>query len=190
MRKWQVLALVAFAAGAAAIGGTGSASGDVSPAPICVDRNDNQWPYRFDATSSRYVIDGTKGDDFIDCHDTFGLNLLIAAGGGNDVVFGSNPDPVQGGGGNDTINGGNGDDSLDGSLGNDELNGNAGVDSLSGWYGDDTLNGGPGGDGFLAGAGIDACYGGPGTDIDTSIYITNPDDPGATPCETWVPGPQ
>jgi Ca2+-binding RTX toxin-like protein len=187
MRKWQVLALVTCAVAAAAMVGAGPASGDVSAAPICVDGVGSQWAYHFDANTSRYVIDGTKGDDFIDCHDTFGLNLIIQGGGGNDVVAGSNPDGGQGG--NDTITGGNGDDSITGGLGNDAVYGNGGTDSLDGWFGDDTLNGGPGVDGFLAGPGNDACYGGPGTDVDTAQFLP-PDDLNAELCETWVPGPQ
>jgi Ca2+-binding RTX toxin-like protein len=176
-------ALASFAVGAGLIGTTPSAFGGLGPTPICTDdpsgADGNLWPYHFDATTGRYVIEGTNGNDFINCYQTEGLNLIIETGNGNDWVQGSNPDS-SGQGGNDTITGGKGNDYLDGIQGNDVIYGNAGDDNLGGWLGDDTLYGGPGFDTLDGSYGTDACYGGPG--YDPPLY--------ATGCETLDLDPQ
>ena len=67
------------------------------------------------------------------------LSDQVAAGGGNDSVYGyAGNDFLNGEDGNDTLLGGTGNDSLYGGTGNDLLNGQAGIDYLVGGAGNDT----------------------------------------------------
>jgi len=115
---------------------------------------------------------GTDGDDVLNllgqlkfdpgvAAEPVVAGFLVAAGAGNDRVYGSS--------GGDTIFEGSGDglvaglfdnDTIFGEAGDDVLFGNTGGDSLYGGEGDDFLDSGPGGD-----AGFDRLYGGPGDDI-------------------------
>lgn len=83
-------------------------------------------------------------------------NDTIAAGAGNDVVFGQL--------GNDRISGGEGADLLVGGQGNDELRGGEGLDVLDGGAGNDRLFGGDGTDVLIGGTGEDYLDGGAGRD--------------------------
>lgn len=80
--------------------------------------------------------------------------LSIWAGGGNDLIIGSNyGDFIDGGAGNDTIRAGNGSDFIQSSTGNDLINGGGGDDNIR-WgqgnfqevIGNDTIDGGAGRD--------------------------------------------
>lgn len=111
----------------------------------------------------------------------------LAAGPGNDLVYGGDGnDTINGGDGTDTLDGGAGDDFLyggssaadlrdviyggdgndhiDGGYGNDALNGGAGNDTILGGFGADTLVGNQGSDRISGGAGADEIHGGPGDD--------------------------
>ncbi|ADJ64369.1 calcium binding secreted hemolysin protein [Herbaspirillum seropedicae SmR1] len=85
-------------------------------------------------------------------------------GAGNDVLFATNGEEINGNGGDDVIYGGDGDDTLvggtysalaRGETDNDVLYGGAGKDSLSGGVGNDLLDGGTGDDRMYGGAGDD-----------------------------------
>jgi Ca2+-binding RTX toxin-like protein len=80
----------------------------------------------------------------------------IAAGSGNDVVYGLvGADTLLGEDGADVLRGGAGDDILDGGAGNDQLRGEDGVDVLYGGAGDDLLTADVGPDRLVGGAGND-----------------------------------
>ncbi|MGO0788840.1 calcium-binding protein [Herbaspirillum seropedicae] len=85
-------------------------------------------------------------------------------GAGNDVLFATNGEEINGNGGDDVIYGGDGDDTLvggtysalaRGETDNDVLYGGAGKDSLNGGVGNDLLDGGTGDDRMYGGAGDD-----------------------------------
>ncbi|EKD08024.1 peptidyl-prolyl cis-trans isomerase cyclophilin type [Arthrospira platensis C1] len=98
----------------------------------------------------------------------------VYAGGGNDLVIGSEIDDVingnqgndtiYGGAGNDLIWGGQGDDLLFGNDGNDIINGNRGNDTIYGGAGDDFIRGGQGDDYLSGDAGNDILIGDLGAD--------------------------
>lgn len=71
---------------------------------------------------------------------------------------------VYAGGGNDVMNGGNGTDRLHGEAGDDTLFGNGGSDWLHGGAGSDLVSGGTGADWLYGGAGNDTVFGGEGAD--------------------------
>jgi Ca2+-binding RTX toxin-like protein len=87
------------------------------------------------------VLLGTALGETFDATTAFGnaavtSGVYINAGGGNDVVTGSQfNDTLVGGAGNDTLNGGDGADVLLGGDGDDVLNGGAGVDTVDGGNG-------------------------------------------------------
>ncbi|MFC7535911.1 Ig-like domain-containing protein [Sphingomonas sp. GCM10030256] len=114
---------------------------------------------------------------------TVDVAATIDAGGGHDVVYGSDRgDNLLGGAGNDTLIGGKLDDWLIGGEGNDRLfagrvaDGNVDANTalavaggsgnyLDGGAGDDTLYGSAGSDWLAGGDGIDVLEGGRGGDI-------------------------
>ncbi|MGE0642632.1 MAG: calcium-binding protein [Nitrospira sp.] len=108
--------------GAAAINGTGNASGN-----------------NIDGNEANNVLKGGGGSD------------IINGSSGNDHLYGeAGFDFLSGGDGNDRLDGGAEDDFLFGDWGNDQLYGGAGFDSLYGGDGDDRLDGGSGAD-FMSG---------------------------------------
>ncbi len=112
-----------------------------------------------------YPVAGSDGNDdlrFTEAGDR------VAAGGGDDTVYGM--------GGDDHLDGGTGNDNLQGGAGGDTLLGAAGNDTLSGEAGDDTLRGGTGGDGLYGSDGADVLDGGAGDD-----YLD-----GGFGSDTWV----
>lgn len=130
----------------------------------------------------------TNGDDVY--FATSETPEVIWAGGGNDRIYGPNPDDfgpatglpgdlicggpgndvLWGGNGNDKINGGDGADSVNDSSGSDLLQGNAGDDRVVDKScadcdgGSDTLRGQGGNDVLVNAWGNDRVYGGTGAD--------------------------
>ena len=130
----------------------------------------------------RIEVNALGGDDVIRL-GTVRANTLVAAGAGDDWVFGGlGDDWVTGGAGNDRLTGGRGRDDLGGEAGDDSLfggadddvlrggagadrgRGGAGNDDLAGDDGNDDLGGGLGDDSVLGGAGDDRCSGESGRD--------------------------
>jgi len=104
--------------------------------PVCTSGHIAVWDGTF------YVVDGTQGDDTIDCSN-LSVDLLIKGGHGDDRIRGgSGNDLLQGGHGNDRLVGNNGNDTIQGGLGDDELLGGNGNDTISGGRGVDIINGG------------------------------------------------
>jgi RTX calcium-binding nonapeptide repeat (4 copies) len=96
-------------------------------------------------------IDSGDGNDRVrasNAHGDLGLNLVVRAGAGKDVVLG--------GDGDDRLLGGKGADRLRGAGGDDILRGNAGRDRIDAGAGDDLVDGGTGFDMMIAGEGSDA----------------------------------
>jgi VCBS repeat-containing protein len=92
--------------------------------------------------------------------------IIVNAGNGNDVVYGTGgEDTLSGGNGNDLVYGLDGHDSLYGDNGNDSLYGGAGSDVLHGDNGNDLLDGGTGNDVLDGGNGNDTLTGGAGADL-------------------------
>jgi Ca2+-binding RTX toxin-like protein len=89
----------------------------------------------------------------------------VAAGTGNDLVFGSTAnDALYGEDGNDQITGNAGDDLIDGGLGNDNLIGELGNDTVRGGDGDDSVRGASGDDSLFGDNGNDLVIGDEGID--------------------------
>ncbi|HEY5053758.1 MAG TPA: calcium-binding protein [Solirubrobacterales bacterium] len=130
--------------------------------------------------SNAAKIVGTKAPDVIAAgsgdNTIYGLggNDVICAGGGDDTIYGERgDDTVDGEGGSNTVYGGRGSDNLDGGSGADRVFGETGNDTLTGGPGDgdyvdagpgdDTVSGGPGDfDVVVGGVGNDRIDGGPG----------------------------
>jgi Ca2+-binding RTX toxin-like protein len=98
--------------------------------------------FTISANGDRVRFDRTSPGPFtLDIGST--ENLILNAGGGDDVITAGNGLAslirltVDGGTGNDTITGGDGNDVLLGGDGNDVLNGGAGDDTLTGGAGTD-----------------------------------------------------
>lgn len=103
-----------------------------------------------------------------------GLDDLILAAGGPDLVNGrSGDDFLVGEGGNDTLAGNIGDDILLGGPGNDTLQGGQGDDLLLGGANQDQLLGGEGDDVLLGGTDFDRMFGGDGDDVVIGLEITS-----------------
>jgi Ca2+-binding RTX toxin-like protein len=118
-------------------------------------------------------IVGTKAPDVIAAGP--GDNAIYGMGGDDVICGGAGNDTVHGGRGDDTVFGEAGDDSIYGERGSDDLDGGGGEDRIFGEVGNDTLNGGPGdhdqveggpGDDSLSGGAgdFDVLTGGPGND--------------------------
>ena len=91
----------------------------------------------------------TAGTSQADVILTAGGNDNVNAGAGNDtVIAGTGNDTVSAGTGNDLVSGGAGNDLLSGGEGNDVILGGAGDDVISGGDGADILSGGSGKDTF------------------------------------------
>ena len=101
------------------------------------------------------VIGGTQGND------------IINGGGGDDTICGwGGDDIIDGDNGHDWVSGGDDVDEVDGSDGNDILYGNDGNDEIDGGNDDDTLRGGDGTDWLRGGADDDLLHcGGGGGDL-------------------------
>jgi Ca2+-binding RTX toxin-like protein len=92
---------------------------------------------------------GTDGPNVIHISNNFGgpPPCTVLAGGGNDMITGSqSADWIDGEGGDDLIQGGLGADTIRGSDGDDVMAGNGGNDKLYGGLGKDTIVGGGGKD--------------------------------------------
>lgn len=126
-------------------------------------------------SSNQLNMVGTEGNDNFDINwyaayhgKYFNLALVqnFYAGGGNDVMGGSNRnDNLWGGTGHDTLWGYDGDDNLYGEDGNDLLFGQNGNDTLMGGAGNDELQGGAGNDQLDGGTGDDRLFGQIGNDV-------------------------
>jgi Ca2+-binding RTX toxin-like protein len=99
--------------------------------------------------------------------------LTVYAGGGNDLVVGSDADDfIDGGSGNDTIRAGGGWDFIQSSTGDDLIHGGGGNDNIR-WgqgnpdeiIGNDTIHGGFGDDRLMGDAGNDVLWGAAGDDL-------------------------
>jgi Ca2+-binding RTX toxin-like protein len=111
------------------------------------------------------LIDAGAGDDVVDASRAI-VDLKIAAGAGNDVVFGGlGNDVIDGGEGNDTLVGGGGDDVLLGGAGDDLLDGGSGNDAIYGGEDNDVVQGGAGDDILSGDSGKDMVFGGSGNDL-------------------------
>ncbi len=122
------------------------------------------------------IFGSDAGTDDPDFTDTIRFGDAIAAGPGDDRVFGlgggdridggSGDDEIDGGAHGDLINGDDGDDALRGGFGDDEIHGGAGVDNIDGGLGGDRLFGEDGDDQVSAGGGTgNSLDGGAGDDV-------------------------
>ena len=120
--------------------------------------------YRIDLTTG---LTNFAGESFINFEN-------LVAGGGNDLLFGTNgansidagagDDVVRGRSGNDNLQGGAGNDTMIGYIGNDVVSGGAGFDRISGEQGSDTINGGADDDILTGAANSDVLVGSSGSD--------------------------
>jgi hypothetical protein len=102
-------------------------------------------------------------------------NVYVAAGDGDDSIFGNTAadrfdggagdDLIKGNDGNDTITGGDGDDTIYGQNGNDFIRGNAGNDKLVGGFGADTMFGDRDNDRLYGEEGLDDLFGNSGSNF-------------------------
>lgn len=118
------------------------------------------------------IIDGGRGDDYIDV-STLQSNATLIGGSGNDTLIGGHGnDLLEGQTGDDQLYGGGGNDTLIGGEGNDLIQGGAGNDSIIGGSGDDTIFGGDGNDWIAPGAGNNTVDAGAGdnTVIQPNIF--------------------
>lgn len=114
-------------------------------------------------------LEGVTPDDFPNMSTGYpgqGISpVKINAGGGDDIISGSDfNDAIDGGSGDDMIAGNAGDDNMWGGTGNDEMHGNTGSDSMIGGDGNDHMSGDSGGDHMSGGEGSDNMWGGVGED--------------------------
>ena len=132
------------------------------------------------AEKARYTY-GTSADDGLTGFDD--QNDIIAAGAGDDSIYGlAGDDVMHGDPGNDMVDGGAGNDTLYGNQGNDTIYGRDGNDILDGGAGDDYLEGGAGNDTYVFGVGYgtDTIYDADATEgnIDKITFLegVNPED--------------
>jgi len=118
----------------------------------------------FSSESSNLVPGDTNNSTDIFVVDTSSTRNVINGTRGNDNLTGTS--------GNDIINGSEGDDVVTGLRGNDFLNGGDGNDILYGGKGSDTLNGGLGNDNLVGGGGNDVFVLGAGLGVDTFSDFT------------------
>ncbi|MDQ3956506.1 MAG: hypothetical protein M3285_13260, partial [Actinomycetota bacterium] len=103
---------------------------------------------------------GTPGDDVIILEGNEGIN----AGGGNDLICGSDgSNSIDGGAGNDKIRGAGERDRIQGGEGNDLVRGDGAKDRLRGGPGDDVVKGGEMRDELFGQEGDDLIYSGSGS---------------------------
>lgn len=135
----------------------------------------NRQCFQFAAADvTSLVVDGGKGNDWIEVSSRVLLPTTlwggagddaIRGGGGDDIITGDKGrDKLSGGGGNDALSGGAGDDCLDGGAGDDVVHGDEGSDRISGGEGIDELWGDSGHDKLEGGDGDDQLRGGTGKD--------------------------
>jgi Ca2+-binding RTX toxin-like protein len=103
-----------------------------------------------------------EGNDTVYGHD--GHDKIWGEGGNDYLNGGGMNDSIWGGDGNDTIKGESGDDRLWGNGGHDYLDGGRGHDTIDGGAGDDEIKGGDGDDSLSGGGGIDVIHGDAGND--------------------------
>ncbi len=132
------------------------------------------------AEKARYTY-GTSADDGLTGFDD--QNDIIAAGAGDDSIYGlAGDDVMHGDAGNDMVDGGAGNDTLYGNQGNDTIYGRDGNDILDGGAGDDYLEGNAGNDTYVFGVGYgtDTIYDADATEgnIDKITFLegVNPED--------------
>ena len=99
---------------------------------------------------------GGSGDDDFRVNASFGADIQMSGGAGNDTL--------NSGAGNDGLDGGDGDDILRANQGDDVVSGGDGLDQIDGGTGDDLLLGGAGNDTIAAGSGDDQLFGDNGND--------------------------
>jgi Ca2+-binding RTX toxin-like protein len=118
----------------------------------------------FSSKSSNLVPGDTNNSTDIFVVDTSSTRNVINGTRGNDNLTGTS--------GNDIINGSEGDDVVTGLRASDVLNGDDGNDILYGGKGSDTLNGGLGNDNLVGGLGNDVFVLGAGLGVDTISDFT------------------
>ncbi len=101
----------------------------------------------------------------------------LAAGDGNDLVFGDlGDDAIDGGAGRDLLQGGDGADTLTDAASNNLLHGGAGNDVLTGGIGNELLAGGAGNDTLTTGIGADIISFNRGDGMDVVTASTGADN--------------
>lgn len=119
------------------------------------------------------LLDLGAGNDLIDSRNGEITGRVLAGGGDDTVILGSEDnfvdgragaDMIRGGGGNDEIQGGSGADELRGGAGDDDIIGEDSNDEVYGGHGDDNLRGNVGADRLFGGTGNDVLAGGSGDD--------------------------
>ncbi|UOG92063.1 MAG: hypothetical protein L3K52_18030 [Candidatus Thiothrix sulfatifontis] len=107
-----------------------------------------------DLTTQANIIGGHN----INLGNSFGDNITVTTGRGNDTITGSSS-------GGDVINAGNGDNTVDGRGGNDQINTGTGIDTINGGTDDDAISSGAGDDVIRGGLGTDNVLAGAGNDV-------------------------
>ncbi|MET4258845.1 Ca2+-binding RTX toxin-like protein [Bradyrhizobium sp. S3.12.5] len=143
-------------------GGTNVVEGGDGNDTVQINGSNTSETFTITANGTRVRFDGTGPAPFsLDIGTT--ENLVLHAGGGDDVITAGNglgsliSLTLDGGAGNDTITGGDGNDLLIGGSGNDIVNGGRGNDVAQLGSGDDTFiwNPGDGSDTVEGGSGND-----------------------------------
>ena len=123
------------------------------------------------ANVTNLVFSGSDSADTIDLSAVNGTNfdrlvdVLVQAGGGNDVITGSAlDDQIWAGAGQDVVDAGAGDDWINGQAGNDVVTGGLGNDRFLGGGGHDDFDGGADDDFAQGNSGNDILRGGSGND--------------------------
>lgn len=130
-----------------------------------------------DFSATLVEVEQVQGTDFKDYMVAGGNTIRFLAGGGNDVVIGSDVrDVIFLGDGNDRGFGNGGSDFMKGGAGNDLLKGGAGDDTLYGEDGDDNIQGGDGDDFIFGGRGDDRINAHRGADTIVFDNYDNGDD--------------
>ncbi|MFE0628333.1 hypothetical protein ACFW3D_15340 [Streptomyces sp. NPDC058864] len=177
-RTRPVLAGAALLLAGASVLPAGSARAGEPPAPVVAGCTVNGLPV------TGAVVAGTEGFDEIDCAHGVPAGVVVAGGGGVDVitVHGGNAGTVDGGGGADMIeiNGGNGG-RVTGGDGDDLVDLIGDADANSGIAG-----GGPGDDVLFLRAGDIAGTGVVSGDTGSDVCLFDPDPSGARDCEVVV----
>ena len=121
----------------------GGQVGDTVVAPGCTPASGGVVDCGPPAQYSRFVFNGTSGNDHLSV--TPGLTQVVEAYGGagnDDLTSSAGADALDGQGGDDILNGADGNDRLSGGEGADRLLGFAGADVVDGGFGPDEMFGG------------------------------------------------